>query len=84
MSASRMLLGVMIIASVSSFAAREALAADVFTLKSSTFDDGKIMPKKVANNAANTQTIRTASAKTCRQSFRGAMCRKGPRALSCS
>jgi phosphatidylethanolamine-binding protein (PEBP) family uncharacterized protein len=55
MSASRMLLGVMIIASVSSFAAREALAADVFTLKSSTFDDGKIMPKKVANSATNTQ-----------------------------
>jgi phosphatidylethanolamine-binding protein (PEBP) family uncharacterized protein len=54
-SALRMLLGVMLIASVSSFAAEGALAADVFTLKSSTFDDGKIMPKKVANNAANTQ-----------------------------
>jgi phosphatidylethanolamine-binding protein (PEBP) family uncharacterized protein len=25
------------------------------TLRSSTFDDGKIMPKKVANGAANTQ-----------------------------
>ena len=55
MSALRMFLGVMIIASVSSFAAEGTLAADVFTLKSSTFDDGKIMPKKVANNAANTQ-----------------------------
>lgn len=32
-----------------------AAAADVFTLKSSTFEDGKMMPKKVANSAANTQ-----------------------------
>jgi Raf kinase inhibitor-like YbhB/YbcL family protein len=54
-SAIRKLLGVMIIASVSSFAAEATFAADVFTLKSSTFDDGKIMPKKVANSAANTQ-----------------------------
>jgi Raf kinase inhibitor-like YbhB/YbcL family protein len=49
------LLGVMIVASVSSFAAEATLASDVFTLKSSTFDDGKIMPKKVANSATNTQ-----------------------------
>ena len=55
MSALKMLLGVMIIASVSSFAAEETLAADVFTLKSSTFDDGKIMPTKVANSTSNTQ-----------------------------
>ena len=55
MSAIRKLLGVMIIASVASFAAEATFAADVFTLKSSTFDDGKIMPKKVANSAANTQ-----------------------------
>jgi Raf kinase inhibitor-like YbhB/YbcL family protein len=54
-SAIRKLLGVMIVASVSSFAAEETFAADVFTLKSSTFDDGKTMPKKVANSAANTQ-----------------------------
>src|ERR1700734_4179870 len=45
----------MIVASVSSFAAEETFAADVFKLKSSTFDDGKIMPKKVANSAANSQ-----------------------------
>jgi Raf kinase inhibitor-like YbhB/YbcL family protein len=36
-------------------AAGSAHAADIFTLKSSTFEDGKIMPKKVANSKANTQ-----------------------------
>ena len=56
MSGTRMLLGVMVAASVWTVAAKEAVAADVFTLKSSTFDDGKIMPKKVANSAANTQS----------------------------
>jgi Raf kinase inhibitor-like YbhB/YbcL family protein len=30
-----------------------ANAAEVFTLKSSTFADGKVMPKKVANSTAN-------------------------------
>ena len=30
-----------------------AQAAEIFTLKSSTFADGKIMPKKVANSTAN-------------------------------
>jgi Raf kinase inhibitor-like YbhB/YbcL family protein len=47
--------GFMIAAAVSSFAAEQTFAADVFTLKSSTFDDGKLMPKRVANSAANTQ-----------------------------
>lgn len=36
-----------------SFAAATAEAAEVFTLKSTTFADGKIMPKKVANSTAN-------------------------------
>jgi Raf kinase inhibitor-like YbhB/YbcL family protein len=36
-------------------AAGGAHAASVFSLKSSTFEDGKIMPKKVANSKANTQ-----------------------------
>ena len=27
--------------------------ADIFTLKTTTFEDGKVMPKKVANSAAN-------------------------------
>jgi Raf kinase inhibitor-like YbhB/YbcL family protein len=36
-----------------SFAA-PAKAAELFTLKSTTFADGKIMPKKVANSTANT------------------------------
>jgi Raf kinase inhibitor-like YbhB/YbcL family protein len=35
-------------------AATAAKAANVFTLSSETFQDGKIMPKKVANSAANT------------------------------
>ena len=33
-----------------------ANAAEVFTLKSTTFADGKIMPKKVANSTANAPT----------------------------
>jgi Raf kinase inhibitor-like YbhB/YbcL family protein len=36
------------------FSGTAAAAADVFTLSSTTFQDGKMMPKKVANNAANT------------------------------
>ncbi len=36
-----------------SFSAATAEAAGVFTLKSTTFADGKIMPKKVANSTAN-------------------------------
>jgi hypothetical protein len=35
------------------FAGGAANAADVFTLKSTTFEDGKMMPKKVANSKAN-------------------------------
>ena len=34
-------------------AAANAEAAEIFTLKSTTFADGKIMPKRVANSAAN-------------------------------
>src|SRR5579862_5264760 len=33
-----------------------ANAADIFTLSSTTFQDGKIMPKKVANSSANAPT----------------------------
>jgi Raf kinase inhibitor-like YbhB/YbcL family protein len=40
---------------MSGLPAAAANAASVFTLTSSTFEDGKIMPKKVANSAANTQ-----------------------------
>jgi Raf kinase inhibitor-like YbhB/YbcL family protein len=36
------------------FGGTAAGAADVFTLSSTTFQDGKMMPKKVANSAANT------------------------------
>ncbi len=35
------------------FAGTASEAADVFTLKSTTFEDGKIMPKRVANSKAN-------------------------------
>ena len=35
------------------FAATAAQAADPFSIKSTTFADGKIMPKKVANSKAN-------------------------------
>jgi Raf kinase inhibitor-like YbhB/YbcL family protein len=35
------------------FTAVAAKAADVFTLKSTTFADGKMMPKKVANSTSN-------------------------------
>jgi Raf kinase inhibitor-like YbhB/YbcL family protein len=48
-------LAIVIGASVWTVAGKEAVAADVFTLKSSTFEDGKMMPKKVANSAANTK-----------------------------
>jgi Raf kinase inhibitor-like YbhB/YbcL family protein len=34
-----------------------ATAAEVFTLKSTTFADGKIMPKKVANSTANVNNL---------------------------
>ena len=35
------------------FAATAASSADIFNLKSTTFEDGKIMPKRVANSRAN-------------------------------
>jgi phosphatidylethanolamine-binding protein (PEBP) family uncharacterized protein len=76
-----MLLGVMIIASVSSFAAEATLAADVFTLKSSTFDDGKIMSKKVANSAANTQNNPNCVGDNVSPEFSWSSVPKGPRAL---
>jgi len=41
------------IALASWYAAQPAFAADVFTLTSSTFKDGTMLPKKVANSTAN-------------------------------
>ena len=35
------------------FAATGSNAADIFSLTSTTFEDGKLMPKKVANSKAN-------------------------------
>ena len=37
--------------------AATAAAADPFTLTSSTFKDGQLMPRKVANNTANNPAI---------------------------
>jgi Raf kinase inhibitor-like YbhB/YbcL family protein len=48
-------LAIVIAASVSNFGVEETLAADAFTLRSSTFEDGKMMPKYVANSAANSK-----------------------------
>src|SRR6516164_5878941 len=38
------------------FTAVTAEAADIFTLESTTFADGKMLPKKVANSKANMAT----------------------------
>ena len=35
------------------FVATGSHAADIFSLKSTTFEDGKLMPRKVANSKAN-------------------------------
>jgi len=65
------------------FAAAPATAAELFSIKSSTFADGKMMPKKVANSKANapTNAMQTASAITFRRNSPGAMC---PTALKVS
>jgi Raf kinase inhibitor-like YbhB/YbcL family protein len=55
MRAKQICCGVVAAMLMSGLHAAGASAASVFTLTSSTFDDGKIMPKKVANSAANTQ-----------------------------
>jgi Raf kinase inhibitor-like YbhB/YbcL family protein len=55
MPAKQIFLGVIVASAVSVLAVGSARASDVFTLKSSTFEDGKTMPKKVANSKANTQ-----------------------------
>ena len=39
------------------FTAVAAEAADIFTLKSTTFADGKMMPKKVSNTKENSNNI---------------------------
>jgi Raf kinase inhibitor-like YbhB/YbcL family protein len=46
---------IVVVASVlaSGFAGSAVKAADIFTLSSTTFQDGKIMPKQVANGKAN-------------------------------
>ena len=59
-------------------AAAPAKAAEVFSIKSSTFADGKMMPKKVANSTANAPTNAN-WARTSRRNCHGAMCRTAPR-----
>ena len=53
MPAKRYLVGVAIAALTFVLAETAARAAGIFTLSSTTFEDGKLMPKNVANNAAN-------------------------------
>jgi Raf kinase inhibitor-like YbhB/YbcL family protein len=53
MFAKRHYLSAAVTALAVSFAATAANAAGIFTLKSTTFADGKMMPKKVANSKAN-------------------------------
>ena len=53
MPAKRYLVGVAIAALSFVLAETAARAAGIFTLSSTTFEDGKLMPKYVANNAAN-------------------------------
>jgi len=56
MRATRIYLGAAAAAALAlSFAGTSAGAADIFTLKSTTFADGKLMPKKMANNQANSK-----------------------------
>src|SRR5271155_4496579 len=47
------LLSAFAVATAFGFAATAADAAGIFTLKSTTFADGKMMPKKVSNSQAN-------------------------------
>jgi hypothetical protein len=75
----RFFLGVLAAALLPGLAAGSAHAADIFTLKSSTFEDGKIMPKKVANSKANTQNNPDARRghRETRAEQRGARARQG-------
>jgi Raf kinase inhibitor-like YbhB/YbcL family protein len=56
MSAKRHLFTAAAVTLTLGFACTAASAAGVFTLKSKTFDDGHMMPKKVANSQANMST----------------------------
>jgi len=62
------------------FAATAADAAGLFTLNSSTFADGKIMPKKVANSKANVPNNPNCVGDNVSLNFPGATCRTAPRA----
>jgi Raf kinase inhibitor-like YbhB/YbcL family protein len=55
MPAKRYLFGVATAALMFALAAPGANAAGIFTLSSTTFEDGKLMPKNTANNAANSK-----------------------------
>jgi hypothetical protein len=62
-------------------AATGANAADIFSLTSTTFEDGKLMPKKVANSKANQPNNPNCVGDNCRRSFPGAIRPTAPRAL---
>ena len=57
-----------------------ANAAEIFSLTSTTFKDGTMMPKNASNSAANAPTNRTASARMSHRNSPGPACRKVPRA----
>ena len=56
-------------------------AADIFSLTSTTFEDGKLMPKKVANSKANQPNNPNCVGDNVRRSFPGAIRPMAPKAL---
>ena len=63
-----------------SFATVTATAAELFALKSMTFADGKMMPKKVANSQANAPTNANCVGDNVSRNCPGATCRTAPEA----
>ena len=60
-----------------------ANAADVFTLQSETFQDGHMMPKKVAASTAVMPGNANCVGENISPNFRGPMSQLAPRALPC-
>ena len=65
----------------SPFTATAANAADIFNLKSTTFENGKLMPKKVANSKANQPNNPNCVGDNVSPDFPGAIRPTAPRAL---
>ncbi len=62
-------------------AAGAVSAAGIFTLSSTTFEDGKLMPKNVSNNAANSKNNPNCVVRMLPCIFPGPTCPTAPRAL---